>query len=61
MSRRQKNKKYSAELKLKAVQDYLKGGGSLRDICHKYNLGKMSPASKAAGSIFSFSWGSIPN
>ena len=38
MSRRQKNKKYSAELKLKAVQDYLKGGGSLRDICHKYNI-----------------------
>ncbi len=26
-----------------------------------YNLGKMSPASKAVGSIFSFSWGSIRN
>lgn len=38
MSRRQKNKKYSGELKLKAVQDYLKGGGSLRDICHKYKI-----------------------
>ena len=38
MSRRKKNKKYSAELKLKAVQDYLKGGGSLRDICHKYKI-----------------------
>ena len=38
MLRRQKNKKYSGELKLKAVQDYLKGGGSLRDICHKYKI-----------------------
>ena len=38
MSRRKKNKKYSGELKLKAVQDYLKGGGSLRDICHKYKI-----------------------
>ncbi|MGN0682806.1 MAG: transposase [Oscillospiraceae bacterium] len=38
MPRRQKNKKYSAELKLKAVQDYLNGGGSLRDICHKYKI-----------------------
>lgn len=38
MPRRQKNKKYSGELKLKAVQDYLKGGGSLRDICHKYKI-----------------------
>ena len=38
MPRRKKNKKYSGELKLKAVQDYLKGGGSLRDICHKYKI-----------------------
>ena len=36
--RSHKNKNYSAELKLEAVQDYLKGGGSLRDICYKYNI-----------------------
>ena len=33
-----KNNKYSAELKLKAVQDYLNGVGSLWDICHKYKV-----------------------
>ena len=33
-----KNKKYSAELKLKAVQDYLNGGGSRREICKKYEI-----------------------
>lgn len=38
MSRRQKNKKYSAELKLKAVKDYLNGGGSQREICIKYEI-----------------------
>ena len=39
MSRRShKNKNYSAELKLKAVQDYLKGGGSQREICKKYGI-----------------------
>ena len=39
MSRKsQKLKKYSAELKLKAVQEYLNGEGSLWDICHKYNI-----------------------
>ncbi len=37
MSRR-KNKKYSVELKLEAVQDYLNGGGSLREICRKYEI-----------------------
>ena len=36
--RSKKNKKYSAELKLKAVQDYLNGVGSLWDICHKYKI-----------------------
>ena len=39
MSRKShKLKKYSAELKLKAVRDYLNGEGSLWDICHKYNI-----------------------
>ena len=28
-----KNKKYSKELKMQAVQDYLAGKGSLRKIC----------------------------
>ncbi len=37
MSKR-RNKKYSVELKLQAVQDYLSGKGSLRDICHKYEI-----------------------
>ena len=39
MSRKScKLKKYSAELKLKAVQEYLNGEGSLWDICHKYKI-----------------------
>ena len=38
MSRRRKNKKYSAELKLQAVQDYLSGKGSLQTICQKYEI-----------------------
>lgn len=33
-----KNKKYSKELKIQAVQDYLAGKGSLREICKKYNI-----------------------
>lgn len=33
-----KNKKYSAELKLKAVQDYLNGVGSQVEICKKYGI-----------------------
>ena len=33
-----KNKVYSAELKLQAVQDYLSGKGSLRQICRKYEI-----------------------
>jgi Transposase and inactivated derivatives len=37
MSRR-RNKKYSKELKLQAVQDYLAGGGSQREICRKYEI-----------------------
>ncbi len=35
---KQKNKKYSVELKLQAVQDYLSGGGSLRELCKKYGI-----------------------
>lgn len=37
MSRR-KNKKYSKELKLQAVQDYLTGKGSQYTICKKYEI-----------------------
>ena len=33
-----KNKKYSAELKIQAVQSYLNGEGSLREICRKYGI-----------------------
>ena len=35
---KRKQKKYSAELKLKAVQDYLTGKGSLRQICRQYGI-----------------------
>lgn len=37
MSRR-RNKKYSAELKLEAVQAYLGGRGSLETICKRYEI-----------------------
>ena len=33
-----KNRVYSKELKLKAAQDYLSGGGSILDICQKYKI-----------------------
>ena len=33
-----KNKKYSKELKLQAVQDYISGNGSLREISRKYEI-----------------------
>ena len=33
-----KRNKYSAELKLQAVQEYLTGKGSLRKICKKYGI-----------------------
>ncbi|MBN1064489.1 transposase [Clostridium botulinum] len=33
-----KNKCYSDSLKLKAVEDYLTGKGSLRDICNIYGI-----------------------
>lgn len=39
MSRRShKNKKYSKELKLSAVQEYLAGKGSQQDVCRKYEI-----------------------
>ena len=39
MSRKShKNKKYSKELKLQAVQDYMSGKGSLRETCRKYKI-----------------------
>ena len=34
----QKNKKYSAELKIQAVEEYLTGKGSQREICRKYGI-----------------------
>jgi len=34
----ERNRAYSAETKLKAVQDYLSGGGSIIDICQKYKI-----------------------
>ena len=34
----ERNRVYSLELKQKAVQDYLKGKGSLLDICRKYKI-----------------------
>ncbi len=37
MSRR-RNKKYSIEFKLQAVEDYLNSGGSLREICKKHEI-----------------------
>ena len=33
-----KNKKYSVELKMQAVQSYQNGEGSLREICRKYGI-----------------------
>ena len=33
-----KNKKYSVELKIQAVQTYTNGEGSLREICRKYGI-----------------------
>ena len=36
--KRRKNKKYSAELKLQAVKDYLSSKGSLREICKEYEI-----------------------
>ena len=36
--RTHKNKKYSKELKIKAVQAYLKGEGSLREICKRLKI-----------------------
>jgi len=39
MSRKtHKNKKYSVELKMQAVQSYQAGEGSLREICRKYGI-----------------------
>jgi transposase-like protein len=34
----ERNRAYSPELKRKAVQDYLKGEGSILDICRKYKI-----------------------
>lgn len=35
---RRKNNKYSTELKLQAVQDYIAGKGSLPEICKRYGI-----------------------
>ena len=36
--RRRKNKKYSAELKMQAIQSYLNGEGGLDVVCRKYGI-----------------------
>ena len=36
--RRHKNKKYSSELRLKAVEDYLSGKGTMKQIREKYGI-----------------------
>lgn len=41
-----KNKHYSAELKLSAVQDYLSGFGSQQTICEKYGIRSKSKLQK---------------
>ncbi len=33
-----KNKSYSKDLKISAINDYLNGEGSLQDICTKYGI-----------------------
>ena len=33
-----KNSSYTKEFKVKAVEDYLSGGGSIEDICNKYQI-----------------------
>lgn len=40
--KRKKNKKYSAELKLQAVKDYLSGKGTQIEICRKYGIKRHS-------------------
>lgn len=35
---RRRNKKYSNELKIKAVEEFLVGNGSQREICRKYEI-----------------------
>ena len=37
-TREKGNKKYSKELKIQAVTDYLSGKGSQKDICKKYKI-----------------------
>ena len=39
----ERNRVYPPELKRKAVQDYLKGNGSLLDICRKYKIRSKAP------------------
>lgn len=43
MLEQSKNKRYSKELKLQAVNDYLDGNGSLDDLCIKYGIRHRSP------------------
>ena len=38
LKNRQSNKRYSKELKIQAVEDYLSGKGSLYDLCKKYKI-----------------------
>ena len=46
---RGRNKKYSKELKLKAVQSYLRGEGSLRQVCREYEIKDKKPLRAGRG------------
>ena len=47
MSRiRKQYKKYSKETRLAAAEDYLSGGGSMREICKKYGISSLGYFSK---------------
>ena len=47
MSKKRKQyKKYSKELRLMAAEDYLSGGGSMREICKKYGISSLGYFSK---------------
>ena len=39
---KKRNKKYSKELKIRAVKSYLEGEGSQREICRRYGISRHS-------------------
>lgn len=42
LQNKKQNKKYSAELKIQAVKEYLSGKGSLMEVCRKYKISSLS-------------------